>query len=68
MAFRSATRARIYLRDSATFGERPTRTLIAEAFAHAGIEDLSIHHGIMGFDRASAYSQRARCASTQICR
>ena len=53
MAFRSATRARIYIRDSATFGERPTRTLIAEAFAQAGIQDLSIHHGIMGFDRAS---------------
>ena len=53
MAFRPATRARIYLRDSASFEERPSRELIAEAFALAGIVDLSVHHGIMGFDRAS---------------
>jgi PII-like signaling protein len=48
-----ATRARVYLRDSATHEGRPAHALIVEAFREAGVEDLSIHHGIMGFDRAS---------------
>ncbi len=48
-----ATRVRVYLRDSASFRGRPSHALIAEAFREAGIEDISVHHGIMGFDRAS---------------
>jgi uncharacterized protein len=47
------TRVRIYLRDSATFEGRPAHELIAQAFRGAGIDDVSVHHGIMGFDPAS---------------
>ena len=53
MGFVPATRARIYLRDSAALDEQPAHALIAAAFREAGIEDVSVHHGIMGFDRAS---------------
>jgi uncharacterized protein len=53
MALTPATRARIYLRDSATFGDRPAYDLVVSAFREAGIDDVSVHHGIMGFDRAS---------------
>lgn len=53
MAFTHATRARICLRDSAAFEGRPVRVLIARAFREAGVEDASVHHGIMGFDPAS---------------
>lgn len=53
MAFRPLTRARIYLRDSAGFDGRPAHSLIASAFREAGVEDVSVHHGIMGFDPAS---------------
>lgn len=53
MAFRPLTRARIYLRDSAEFDGRPAHSLIASAFREAGVEDVSVHHGIMGFDPAS---------------
>jgi PII-like signaling protein len=48
-----ATRVRVYLRDSASFRGQPSHTLITEAFRRSGIEDVSVHHGIMGFDRAS---------------
>jgi PII-like signaling protein len=48
-----AIRARVYLQDSATHEGRPAYALIIEAFREAGVEDLSVHHGIMGFDRAS---------------
>lgn len=47
------TRARVYLRDSATFEGRPAHRLIASAFEGAGVRDVSVHHGIMGFDRSS---------------
>lgn len=47
------TRARVYLRDSATFEGRPAYRLIVSAFEAAGIGDVSVHHGIMGFDRSS---------------
>lgn len=46
-------RARIYLRDSDVFEGRPAHTLVVSAFREAGIEDVSVHHGIMGFDPAS---------------
>lgn len=53
MAFTHATRVRIYLRDSAAFEGHPAHVLIAQAFREAGVEDVSVHHGIMGFDPAS---------------
>jgi uncharacterized protein len=53
VAFVPATRARIYLRDSATFEGSPAHALIVRAFREAGIDDVSVHHGIMGFDPAS---------------
>ena len=53
MSFVVTTRARIYLRDSATFEGRPAYELIVQAFREAGIDDVSVHHGIMGFDPAS---------------
>lgn len=53
MPLHPATRARIYLRDSAAFEGRPAYELIAGAFRQAGIDDVSIHRGIMGFDPAS---------------
>ncbi len=53
MAFVPATRARIYLRDSAAFDGQPSHALIVAAFGEAGIEDVSVHRGTMGFDRAS---------------
>ncbi len=53
VTFVSATRARIYLRDSATFEGGPAHELIARVFVEAGIDDVSVHHGIMGFDWAS---------------
>lgn len=46
-------RARVYLRDSATHEGRPAHVGISSAFREAGVEDLSVHHGIMGFDKAS---------------
>jgi PII-like signaling protein len=53
VAFLPATRARVYLRHSSSFRGRPAHSLIASAFREAGIEDVSVHHGIIGFDRAS---------------
>lgn len=53
MAFVPSKRARIYLRDSAVFEEHPVHALIVSAFREAGVEDVSAHHGIMGFDPAS---------------
>lgn len=53
MPLHPATRARIYLRDSASFEGRPAYKLIAGAFRQAGIDDVSVHRGIMGFDPAS---------------
>ena len=48
-----AVRARVYLRDSATFGEAPAHAAIRAAFEEVGARDVSMHHGIMGFDRSS---------------
>ncbi len=48
-----ATRARVYLRDSAAFEGRPAHTLVTEAFRGAGASDVSVHRGVMGFDRSS---------------
>ena len=48
-----ATRARIYLRDSDEFEGRPVHSLVFAAFEEAGVRDVSVHHGIMGFDRSS---------------
>lgn len=53
MAFLPATRARIYLRESASFEGRPAHEVISAAFREAGVQDVSVHHGIMGFDRTS---------------
>jgi PII-like signaling protein len=47
------TRARIYLRGSATFEGRPAHGKIASALRAAGVADVSVHHGTMGFDRHS---------------
>lgn len=49
----SAVRARVYLRDSAIFRGRPAYEAISAAFREAGVGDVSVHHGIMGFDRSS---------------
>jgi PII-like signaling protein len=51
--FVPATRVRVYLRDSATFEGRPAHALICSAFGEAGVRDVSMHRGIMGFDRSS---------------
>ena len=48
-----ATRARVYLRDSDAFEGTPAYTLVYSAFVDAGVRDVSVHHGIMGFDRSS---------------
>lgn len=46
-------RARVYLRDSATFEGGPAHEEIFRAFSEAGTEDVSVHHGVMGFDSSS---------------
>jgi PII-like signaling protein len=48
-----AVRARVYLRDSATSKEAPVHAAIRAAFEEAGARDVSVHRGIMGFDRSS---------------
>lgn len=48
-----AVRARVYLRDSATFDGGPAHAEVARSFSEAGVGDVSIHHGLMGFDRSS---------------
>jgi len=48
-----AVRARVYLRDSSTFEGRPVHVLIRAAFGDRGVGDVSVHRGILGFDRAS---------------
>jgi len=48
-----AVRARVYLPDSATFEEAPAHAAIRTAFEEAGARDVSVHRGIMGFDRSS---------------
>lgn len=53
MSFAMATRARIYTRESTVFEGRPAHPQIVLSFKAAGIEDVSVHHGIMGFDSAS---------------
>jgi hypothetical protein len=50
---RPAVRARVYLRDSDAFGGAPAHAAIRAAFEEAGVRDVSVHHGIMGFDRSS---------------
>jgi uncharacterized protein len=49
-----ATRARVYLRDSDVFEASPAHALVYSAFVDAGVLDVSVHHGIMGFNRTSA--------------
>jgi len=49
----SAVRARVYLRDSDTLEGSPAHAAIRSAFEAAGASDVSVHRGIMGFDRAS---------------
>ena len=49
----SEIRARVYLRDSATFEGGAAHEEITRAFSEAGVEDVSVHHGVMGFDRSS---------------
>lgn len=46
-------RARAYLRDGAAFAGSPAHASVARAFEGAGAKDVSVHHGIMGFDRSS---------------
>ncbi len=53
MSLVPATRVRIYLRDSSTYEGCASYVVIARAFRDAGIRDVSIHHGVMGFDRSS---------------
>jgi PII-like signaling protein len=53
VSFIPAMRARVYLRDGATFEGRPAHAAISDSFRRAGVEDVSVHHGIMGFDRSS---------------
>ena len=53
-----AVRARVYLRDSDTFEEAPAHVAIRSAFEEAGARDVSVHRGIMGFDRASGMVSR----------
>jgi PII-like signaling protein len=48
-----AVRVRVYLRDSDTFEEAPAHVAIRLAFEGTGARDVSVHRGIMGFDRAS---------------
>lgn len=48
-----ATQARVCLRNSSTSEGRPAYALIASIFGEAGIEEVSVHRGIMGFDRAT---------------
>ena len=48
-----AVRARVYLRDSDTFEGAPAYAAIRAAFEGAGARDVSVHRGIMGFDKAS---------------
>ncbi len=48
-----ALRARVYLRDSDVVDNKPVHELVYASFVDAGVGDVSVHHGIMGFDRAS---------------
>jgi PII-like signaling protein len=48
-----AVRARVYLRDSDTFDGAPTHAAVRAAFEEADVRDVSVHRGIMGFDRSS---------------
>lgn len=48
-----ALRARVYLRDSDAVDGRPVHDLVYYSFVDAGVRDVSVHHGIMGFDRSS---------------
>ena len=46
-------RARAYLRDGAALTGTPAHASVARAFEGTGAKDVSVHHGIMGFDRSS---------------
>jgi PII-like signaling protein len=48
-----AVRARVYLRNSDVFEGSPAHALVYSSFLGAGVRDVSVHHGIMGFDRSS---------------
>ena len=48
-----AVRARVYLRGSDEFEGSPARALVYSSFVDAGVRNVSIHHGVMGFDRSS---------------
>jgi PII-like signaling protein len=48
-----AVRARVYLRESDTFEGSSAHAAVRASFEEAGARDVSVHRGIMGFDRAS---------------
>jgi uncharacterized protein len=49
----SAVRARVYLRDSDVFEGSAAYALVRSAFLDSGVSDVSVHRGVMGFDRSS---------------
>ena len=53
MASFTATRATVYLQANDVFEWRSAHALITVAFKEAGVENVSVHRGIMGFDQAS---------------
>jgi PII-like signaling protein len=48
-----AVRARVYLRELDIFEGSSAHAAVRAAFEEAGARDVSVHRGIMGFDRAS---------------
>jgi len=53
----SAIRVRVYARCSLTCEGRPQHELVATILRDAGLEDVSVYRGAIGFDRASALSR-----------
>jgi PII-like signaling protein len=43
----------LYLRDADAVRGSPVHALVYSSFVDAGVGDVSVHHGIMGFDRSS---------------
>jgi hypothetical protein len=62
-----ATRARVYLCDSEAFEGCPAHALVYSAFVDTGVRDVSVHHGIMGFERSSGVLSSRPYASTRTC-
>ena len=48
-----SVRARVYLRDSDMLEDSPVHALVHPSFVEAGVSDVSVHHGLMGFDQSS---------------